>query len=118
MAKKRAQIDMTLTVTGASDCFEQDIEDLPEDYLDQREQPQQRQAPAKTAYAADAFKANFPSWEALIKGGAKTADEIIAKLVTKFTLSEEQLKKIREVKKTAAPAEESGESAPAEEGAE
>jgi hypothetical protein len=30
MAKKRAQIDMTLTATGASDCFEQDVEDLPE----------------------------------------------------------------------------------------
>lgn len=34
MAKKRAQIDMTLTTTGASDCFEQDVEDLPAEYLD------------------------------------------------------------------------------------
>ena len=31
MAKKRAQIDMTLTVTAASDCFQQDIEDMPEE---------------------------------------------------------------------------------------
>jgi hypothetical protein len=30
MAKKRAQIDMTLTVTAASDIFDQDLEDLPE----------------------------------------------------------------------------------------
>lgn len=30
MAKKRAQIDLTLTVTAASDIFTQDIEDLPE----------------------------------------------------------------------------------------
>lgn len=30
MAKKRAQIDMTLTATGASDVFDQDLEDLPE----------------------------------------------------------------------------------------
>jgi hypothetical protein len=29
MAKKRAQVDMTLSVTGASDIFAQDIEDLP-----------------------------------------------------------------------------------------
>jgi hypothetical protein len=29
MAKKRAQIDVTLTVTAASDIFEQDIDDLP-----------------------------------------------------------------------------------------
>ncbi len=31
MAKKRAQIDVTLTVTAASDIFTQDIEDLPEE---------------------------------------------------------------------------------------
>lgn len=31
MAKKRAQIDVTLTVTGASDVFAQDIEDLPDE---------------------------------------------------------------------------------------
>lgn len=30
MAKKRALIDMTLTVTAASDIFDQDLEDLPE----------------------------------------------------------------------------------------
>ncbi len=29
MAKKRAQIDMTLTVTAASDIFDQDLEDIP-----------------------------------------------------------------------------------------
>jgi hypothetical protein len=31
MAAKRAQVAMTLNVTGASDCFTQDIEDLPEE---------------------------------------------------------------------------------------
>lgn len=31
MAKKRAQIDLTLTSTGASDIFTQDIEDLPDE---------------------------------------------------------------------------------------
>lgn len=31
MAKKRAQVDMTLTATAASDIFTQDIEDLPEE---------------------------------------------------------------------------------------
>ncbi len=30
MAKKRAQIDMTLTATAASDVFDQDLDDLPE----------------------------------------------------------------------------------------
>lgn len=31
MAKKRAQIDLTLTSTGASDIFTQDVEDLPDE---------------------------------------------------------------------------------------
>ena len=34
MAKKRAQIDLTLTATAASDCFTQDGEDLPEELRD------------------------------------------------------------------------------------
>lgn len=40
MAKKRALIDAVLTATAASDCFTQDIEDLPPEYLDEA-QPQQ-----------------------------------------------------------------------------
>ena len=36
MAKKRAMVDGILTVTGASDIFTQDIEELPKEYLDQR----------------------------------------------------------------------------------
>jgi hypothetical protein len=34
MAKKRAQIDFTLTAMGASDIFTQDIEDIPEELRD------------------------------------------------------------------------------------
>lgn len=36
MAKKRAQIDMCLSCTAASDVFTQDVEDLPREYLDQQ----------------------------------------------------------------------------------
>jgi len=42
MAKKRAQIDLTLTATGASDVFAQDLEDLPEEVregLNEEHQP-------------------------------------------------------------------------------
>ena len=35
MAKKRAQIDMSLTALAASDLFSQDLEDLPAEYIDQ-----------------------------------------------------------------------------------
>jgi hypothetical protein len=41
MAKKRALIDAVLTCTAASDCFTQDIEDLPEEYINQ-DQPRQQ----------------------------------------------------------------------------
>lgn len=44
MAKKRAQMDGTLTVTGCSDCFDQDLEDLPEEIQSQIAE-QQKQAP-------------------------------------------------------------------------
>lgn len=41
MAKKRAQIDLTLTATGASDIFTQDIEDMPEELrpTDENDEP-------------------------------------------------------------------------------
>lgn len=41
MAKKRAQIDLTLTATAASDIFTQDIEDLPDELRDD-EQPEKK----------------------------------------------------------------------------
>lgn len=50
MAKKRAQIDMTLTTTGASDCFEQDVEDLPEEFLHSREPAQELLPPKDQAW--------------------------------------------------------------------
>jgi hypothetical protein len=54
MAKKRSQIDATLTVTGASSMFEQDIEDLPEET--QREFARQRAQNTERKDGAD-----FPS---------------------------------------------------------
>jgi hypothetical protein len=36
MAKKRAQIDLTLTATAASDIFTQDVEDIPEEIRDEQ----------------------------------------------------------------------------------
>ena len=66
MAKKRAQIDMTLTTTGASDCFEQDVEDLPEEYMaeiasNQRQSrhaaPAPQDSPERDSALAEATKA-------------------------------------------------------------
>lgn len=51
MAKKRAQIDLTLTATAASDIFTQDIEDMPEEIREsaQREPTPEEQAAHRKA---------------------------------------------------------------------
>lgn len=54
MAKKRAQIDMTLTTTGASDCFEQDIEDLPAEYVEAMAEPTEEERLKKRKAVHDA----------------------------------------------------------------
>jgi hypothetical protein len=98
MAKKRAQIDMTLTATGASDCFDQDLEDLPDHMLPADEQPAQaQQPPAKQPYPADKFTQNLPAWTDLISTGKKTHQAVVAMLESKFVLSDEQKAQIAKI---------------------
>jgi hypothetical protein len=42
MAKKRALVDFTLTALAASDCFNQDLEDIPEEIRDNGNEPEKR----------------------------------------------------------------------------
>ena len=51
-------------------------------------------APALPAYAQAAFEKNLPSWNALIRSGKKSADQIVATLMAKATLSEQQVEGI------------------------
>lgn len=64
MAKKRAQIDLTLTATAASDIFTQDIEDLPEELQRLEDERKPRMSPEDV----DALKKTLD--------GAKTKDEL------------------------------------------
>ena len=60
MAKKRAQIDMTLTATGASDVFDQDLEELPEGIVQEvadKKTPVKEPQKKAAAPTADALKA-------------------------------------------------------------
>jgi len=50
MAKKRAMIDLTLTSTGASDFFTQDIEDMPSEILHQEEHEPVKEEPYKISH--------------------------------------------------------------------
>lgn len=49
MAKKRAQIDLCLTATAASDCFTQDVQDLPEGMELEQEKPAPIQEPRRAS---------------------------------------------------------------------
>jgi hypothetical protein len=58
-----------------------------------------RQAPARPAlepYPADKFDANLPAWRELIQSGRKTADDIIAMVTSRATITDDQIKAIRD----------------------
>ncbi len=72
MAKKRAQVDMTLTVTGASDIFTQDIEDMPpEIFGDAGTAPRGEGVRTPQSKSAAPKPANSGSNEALTEGQGK-----------------------------------------------
>jgi hypothetical protein len=110
MAAKRAQVAMTLNVTAASDIFSQDIEDLPEDLRSTAVPPESSQgsspssssspvpAGAASPYPAEQFAANLPAWTQLIGSGKKTAAQVIAMVQSKYTLTAEQIEKIKAIK--------------------
>lgn len=90
MAKKRAQIDMTLTATGASDVFDQDLEDLPEGI---RQEVADKKPPVKAPQKkADAKKAAIEAVQiAIVKitSVASKTGEKDGKPYTVFTIFDE-----------------------------
>lgn len=90
MAKKRAQIDMTLTATGASDVFDQDLEDLPEGI---RQEVADKKPPIKAPQKkADAKKAATEAEQiAIVKitSVASKTGEKDGKPYTVFTIFDE-----------------------------
>lgn len=99
MGKKRAQIDLTLTATAASDIFTQDVEDLPEE-LRERHEAANGQPQARAEYPAHDFDANLPKWRKAIEEGKKTANDIIALVESKGALTESQRAQVRACEKT------------------
>ena len=89
MAKKRALVDGVLTATAASDCFTQDIEDLPPEYMD----GQERQEPARQqrqTYTDAEFEAKKGAWQDLIASGKKTPEDIINVVGSRVDLTDKQ----------------------------
>lgn len=115
MAKKRAQIDMTLTATGASDCFEQDIEDLPEElrrgFGEPAGEQAEQQPPPKPALTDEDFAGKFPPWRDLIATGKKTHAHMLGQLQAKYALTESQIAQIETVEVTPPADDAQGEAA-------
>lgn len=109
MAEKRAKIGMVLNVTGASDMFGQDLEDLDaalRDSLVGRDGTTEPPPPPAepTTWPAEAFAAQFPRWKKAVEAGMKTAADIEALALSKGALSPQQLAEIRGLR-AAPPAE-------------
>lgn len=74
----------------------QDVEPIEKDVTAQGSHETARKAPEKPAYGAADFEKNLPKWRDLIDKGRKTADDIIATVESKATLTDEQKTVIRD----------------------
>ncbi|MGH8172269.1 MAG: hypothetical protein ACREPX_03930 [Rhodanobacteraceae bacterium] len=81
MAKKRAQIDMTLTATAASDIFTQDIEDMPGELFDADDGARNRPG---TKAVQGTVPADSPERDMLIANMRAVADNGTAALESKW----------------------------------
>lgn len=59
--------------------------------------PMSQQIANTPAYEQSAFDKNLPAWKKVIAAGTKTPDDIIATVSSKYTLSDEQKKTIRDL---------------------
>jgi len=70
-----------------------------QDYAPPRDITPARVEPAELPeYPAERFELNLPKWRAAIEGGHNTADDVIATLTTRFTLTDEQRDTILAIK--------------------
>lgn len=92
MAKKRGLVDAVLTATAASDCFSQDIEDLPEEYLQQHgEEPERsRQTKELPLMTDEEFAQKRDQTIRHIMSGKYTAQKVIDFISTKYRMTDGQ----------------------------
>ncbi len=91
MAKKRAQIDLTLTATAASDIFTQDIEDLPEELREEYQRPGVQQAGAAVAKSQPQDTEARRAVVARLEAEAKKGTEAYATVWTAVSKEDRQL---------------------------
>lgn len=94
MAKKRAQIDLTLTALGASDIFTQDIEDLPEECREGMDDDPVKASPGAAAGKKALEAGNNEERATLIASLEETAKEGWPSLQTRWEALSEQDRKL------------------------
>jgi phage recombination protein Bet len=98
MLRHKAMIQCARLAFGYGGIYDQDEAERIVEAID-AETGEIRQAkparPALEPYPADKFDANLPAWRALIESGRKTADDIIAMVTSRATLTDAQIKAIR-----------------------
>jgi len=101
MLRHKAAIQCARYAFGLGGIMEQDEAEaaLGERDVTPRQEPQASQAreTAMPAYDAAAFEKNLPVWRKHIEAGSKTAEQVIATVETKGTLTDEQKQKIRDL---------------------
>jgi hypothetical protein len=104
MANKRAKIAMTINVTACGDMFGQDLEDMDEALRDHltRHNPDGAAAganakPPLPGQSDEEFNKNMAIWTKVIKTGKKDVDGVLATVATVSTLTEDQIKAIRNI---------------------
>jgi hypothetical protein len=101
MACKRAQVAMILNVTAASDCFTQDIEDLPEELRPVDTETGEIHGKSELKPLPPLSDAEFlkqkPKWQAAVVTGKKTAEAVIAFVNSQniAMLTQEQIAEIK-----------------------
>jgi hypothetical protein len=112
MACKRAQVAMILNVTAASDCFTQDIEDLPEELRPVDTETGEihgKQPIVIPPLSAEEFAKHSPKWKTAVVTGKKTPEAIFAwfNALNLATLTDGQIAEIKSwtTPKKEAPAE-------------
>ncbi len=89
MACKRAQVAMILNVTAASDCFTQDIEDLPEDLrqnINTETGEVTKREVKPEALDEKIFAENKAVWRKSVESGKKTVAAVVAWIEAKGVL--------------------------------
>jgi hypothetical protein len=84
MAKKRAQIDMTLTALAVSDIFSQDLEDMPEGLREHADDRPQRQQQRSTRQESSQQETDSPERQKLITELNEIADTGVEALIKRW----------------------------------